>query len=52
MLFKAGFERVRSKGGQWVYIKGKRRVAVPFHGEKSLHPKVVKQVVKAIEREL
>ncbi len=49
MLFKAGFELVRSKGSHRIYMKGKRRIVVPFHAGKTLHPKIVKQVVKAIE---
>lgn len=32
-----------------IYMKGQRRVVVPFHSGKALHPKIVKQVVKAIE---
>ncbi len=30
-------------------MKGDRRVIVPFHSGRILHPKVVKQVLKAIE---
>jgi predicted RNA binding protein YcfA (HicA-like mRNA interferase family) len=30
MLFKAGFGWVRSKGSHRIYMKGKRRVVVPF----------------------
>jgi predicted RNA binding protein YcfA (HicA-like mRNA interferase family) len=48
MLFKAGFEWVRSKGSHRIYIKRERRVVVPFHAGKTLHPKIVKQVFKAI----
>ncbi len=49
MLLKAGFEMIRSKGSHRIYMKGDRRVIVPFHSGKTLHPKVVKQVLKAIE---
>ena len=49
MLFKSGFGWVRSKGSHRIYVKGKRRVVVPFHAGKALHPKIVKQVVRAIE---
>ncbi|MBI5183144.1 MAG: type II toxin-antitoxin system HicA family toxin [Nitrospinae bacterium] len=49
MLLKSGFEMIRSKGSHRIYIKGTRRVVVPFHTGKILHPKIVKQVVKAIE---
>lgn len=49
MLFKAGFEWVRSKGSHRIYMKGQRRVVVPFHLGKALHPKIVKRVITAIE---
>ncbi len=48
-LLKAGFELIRSKGSHRIYIKGKVRVVVPFHAGTTLHPKIVKQVLKAIE---
>jgi len=48
LLFKAGFKMVRSKGSHRIYIKGDRRIIVPFHTGKILHPKVVKQVLKSI----
>ena len=46
---KAGFELIRSKGSHRIYLKEKRRVIVPFHSGRILHPKIVKQVLKAIE---
>jgi predicted RNA binding protein YcfA (HicA-like mRNA interferase family) len=49
MLLKAGFEMVRSKGSHRIYMKGDKRIIVPFHAGKILHPKVVKQIVKSIE---
>jgi predicted RNA binding protein YcfA (HicA-like mRNA interferase family) len=51
MLLKAGFEMIRSKGSHRIYMKDDRRVVVPFHSGMILHPKVVKQVLKAIEFE-
>ena len=48
LLFKAGFKMVRSKGNHRIYRKGERRVIVPFHTSKILHPKIVKQVLKSI----
>ncbi len=51
-LYKAGFKLIRSKGSHRIYIKERRRIILPFHSGKTLHPKVVKQVFKAIgERE-
>jgi len=50
-LLKAGFELLRSKGSHRIFRKGKIRVVVPFHSGKMLHPKIVKQIFKAIEIE-
>ena len=49
MLLKAGFVWLRSKGGHRIYAKGGRRVVVPFHSSATLHPKIIKQVLQAIE---
>jgi predicted RNA binding protein YcfA (HicA-like mRNA interferase family) len=49
MLLKAGFVWLRSKGSHRIYAKGGRRVVVPFHANATLHPKIVKQVLDAIE---
>lgn len=48
LLLKAGFELIRSKGSHRIYIKKNIRVVVPFHSNKILHPKIVKQVVEAV----
>ena len=49
MLLKAGFTWLRSKGSHRIYAKGGRKVVVPFHGSATLHPKIVRQVLEAIE---
>jgi predicted RNA binding protein YcfA (HicA-like mRNA interferase family) len=49
MLLKAGFELIRSRGSHRIYRKENKRVVVPFHSNKLLHPKIVKQVLKSIE---
>ncbi len=49
MLLKDGYEFIRSKGSHRIYLKGTRRMVIPFHSGKILHPKIVKQVIKAIE---
>ncbi len=49
LLLKAGFVFVRSKGSHRIYIRQVTRVVIPFHAGKSLHPKIVKQVLLAIE---
>jgi predicted RNA binding protein YcfA (HicA-like mRNA interferase family) len=49
MLLKGGFVWLRSKGSHRIYAKVGRRVVVPFHSNATLHPKIVKQVLDAIE---
>ncbi len=49
LLLASGFILLRSKGSHRVYFKDSIRVVVPFHIGKVLHPKTVKQVVKAID---
>jgi predicted RNA binding protein YcfA (HicA-like mRNA interferase family) len=48
-LLEAGFVLLRSKGSHRIYLKGMRRVVVPFHSGVVLHPKIIKQVLEAIE---
>src|SRR5437762_957388 len=43
MLLKADFVWLLSKGSHRIYAKVGRRVAVPFHSNVTLHPKIVKQ---------
>ena len=45
---KAGFELLRIKGSHRIYAKDKQRMIIPYHAGKSLHPKIVKQVLQAI----
>ncbi|HZK41014.1 MAG TPA: type II toxin-antitoxin system HicA family toxin [Atribacterota bacterium] len=49
LLFKAGFKMIRSKGSHRIYKKGDRRIIVPFHASKTLHPKIGKQILKSID---
>jgi predicted RNA binding protein YcfA (HicA-like mRNA interferase family) len=48
-LLAAGLAHLRSKGSYRIYGKGIIRVTVPFHSGGILHPKIVKQVIEAIE---
>ncbi|MCD4786333.1 MAG: type II toxin-antitoxin system HicA family toxin [Candidatus Eremiobacteraeota bacterium] len=48
MLSSAGFGLARSKGSHRIYMKGRIRVVIPFHAGRILHPKIVRQVLKAI----
>ncbi len=49
LLTNARFEMIRSKGSHRIYFKKDIRIVIPFHVGKVLHPKIVKQVFKAIE---
>jgi predicted RNA binding protein YcfA (HicA-like mRNA interferase family) len=49
LLLDAGFEWLRSKGSHRIYKKGDIRVTVPFHSSRTLHPKIVKQILVAIK---
>jgi len=49
MLLKAGFEMIRSKGSHRIYLKENRRIIIPFHPGRILHPKIIKQVVTCVE---
>lgn len=49
LLLNANFVLLRSKGSHRVYSKGDRRVVVPFHAGKILHPKIVRQVMNALD---
>ena len=49
MLFEKGFLLIRTKGSHRIYLKNDKRIVIPFHSGKTLHPKIVKQVIKAIE---
>ncbi len=48
MLLRAGFVHIRSKGSHRIYVKSNQRVIIPFHTGKTLHPKIVKQVLEAL----
>jgi predicted RNA binding protein YcfA (HicA-like mRNA interferase family) len=48
-LLRNGFSLTRSRGSHRIYQKRDRRVVVPFHAGVSLHPKVVKQILAALE---
>lgn len=51
LLFNAGFELIRSKGSHRIYRKDENRVVIPFHSGKILHPKIIRQVFDAVEKE-
>jgi predicted RNA binding protein YcfA (HicA-like mRNA interferase family) len=49
VLRKNQFELIRTKGSHRIYRRGNIRVTVPFHSGRILHPKIVKQVLRAVE---
>lgn len=48
LLLKAGFSLDRSKGSHRIYRRGSERIVIPFHGARTLHPKIIKQIMDAI----
>ena len=48
LLLKSGFALLRSKGSHRIYLRSGVRVVLPFHPGKTLHPKIIKQVLEAI----
>lgn len=48
LLLEHGFILVRSRGSHRIYVKGGVRVVVPHHVGRTLHPKIVRQVERAI----
>jgi len=49
MLLAAGFVLARSRGSHRIYMRNEQRIVVPFHTGRTLHPKIVKQIIRAIE---
>jgi predicted RNA binding protein YcfA (HicA-like mRNA interferase family) len=48
MLLEAGYSLLREKGSHRIYRRGSKRVVVPFHPGKTLHPKITRQVLAAL----
>jgi len=44
-----GFLLSRTKGSHRIYFKEKKRIVIPFHAGKSLHPKIVKEVLEVVD---
>lgn len=51
MLLDVGFELIRVRGSHHIYKRESERVVLPYHAGQILHPKIVKQVIKAISGE-
>lgn len=49
LLLKADFKLTRSKGSHRIYIKENKRIATSLHTDKTLHPKIVKQILRNVK---
>jgi predicted RNA binding protein YcfA (HicA-like mRNA interferase family) len=49
LLLQARFKLVRTKGSHRIYMREDRRVVIPYHAGKVLHPKIVRQIIAAID---
>ncbi|MCX6272962.1 MAG: type II toxin-antitoxin system HicA family toxin [Bacteroidetes bacterium] len=49
LLIKAGFIWIRTRGSHRIYKKSNILFVLPFHQGKDIHPKLVKQLLAAIE---
>jgi len=50
VLKKRGFERVRSSGSHHIYRdENQVRVTVPVHAGKTIHPRIIKRIIREIE---
>lgn len=51
LLLTAGFQLLRTRGSHRIYERDDKKIIIPFHSGKILHPKVVKQILIAINTE-
>jgi predicted RNA binding protein YcfA (HicA-like mRNA interferase family) len=51
LLLGSGFALVRTQGSHHIYRKGNLRVVIPFHAGKTLHPKIIKEVLRAVDEQ-
>lgn len=50
VLEKLGFSLIRQSGSHMIYKNSSgRRVTVPFHGNKILHPKILKSIMRDVD---
>jgi len=48
LLLNKDFKLIRTKGSHKIYKKYNKRIIIPFHKGKILHPKIIKQILKMI----
>ena len=46
VLEKIGFKESRTSGSHRIYKNESKRIVVPYHSGKIIHPKIVKDVLK------
>jgi predicted RNA binding protein YcfA (HicA-like mRNA interferase family) len=46
ILLDAGFTFLRQRGSYRIYVKASKRMVIPFHSCKILHPKIVKELIE------
>jgi predicted RNA binding protein YcfA (HicA-like mRNA interferase family) len=46
VLERAGFSLARQSGSHMIYKSAGRRVTVPFHAQKTLHPKLLRSILR------
>ncbi len=51
LLFESGFVRERQKGSHKIYTKGAKRMVLPHHSGKILHPKIIKELFEILNDE-
>ncbi len=49
ILFKNKFILDRQKGSHKIYIKNNKRIVIPNHSGKILHPKIIKELFEIID---
>jgi predicted RNA binding protein YcfA (HicA-like mRNA interferase family) len=47
-LLQAGFNQLRQKGSHKIYQKGRLRMVLPWHQGKTLHPKIIKELLEIV----
>jgi len=48
LLLRSGFNLMRQKGSHKIYRKGNFRMVLPWHHGKTLHPKIIKELLEII----
>ena len=51
ILLDSGFTFLRQKGSPHIYGKASKRMVIPFHPGKILHPKIVKELIEISQDE-